>query len=182
MKNIKTAICISAAILLAVSGCSPDSARRIEAGGARSLLSVNKINMADWNEAASSLVNDMLASGCLDSFKQKPVKMAVGRIVNRTSRSIETDLLTRQITIALNNSGKVRVAATDAFSKEQEKYEAFMNDKKVSLPKLVMTGKIIEDRESVDGVREVTYVFILSLASGGEVIWEAQKQIAKQAD
>ena len=142
MKNIKTAICISAAILLAVSGCSSDSARRIEAGGARSLLSVNKINMADWNEAASSLVNDMLASGCLDSFKQKPVKMAVGRIVNRTSRSIETDLLTRQITIALNNSGKVRVAATDAFSKEQEKYEAFMNDKKVSLPKLVMTGKI----------------------------------------
>ena len=63
MKNIKTAICISAAILLAVSGCSSDSARRIEAGGARSLLSVNKINMADWNEAASSLVNDMLASG-----------------------------------------------------------------------------------------------------------------------
>ena len=108
--------------------------------------------------------------------------MAVGRILIRTSRSIETDLLTRQITIALNNSGKVRVAATDAFSKEQEKYEAFMNDKKVSLPKLVMTGKIIEDRESVDGVREVTYVFILSLASGGEVIWEAQKQIAKHAD
>jgi len=45
-----------------------------------------------------------------------------------------------------------------------------------------MTGKIIEDRESVDGVREVTYIFMLSLSSGGEVVWESQKQIAKQAD
>ena len=166
----------------AVSGCSSDAARRIEAGGPRSLVSVNKINMADWNEAAASLVNDMISSGCLDSFKPKPVKMAVGRIVNRTSQAIETDLLSRQITIALNNSGNVRVVSSDAYSREQEKYEAFVNDKKVSLPKLVMTGKIIEDRESVDGVREVTYIFMLSLSSGGEVVWESQKQIAKQAD
>ena len=166
----------------AVSGCSSDAARRIEAGGPRSLVSVNKINMADWNEAAASLVNDMLSSGCLDSFKPKPVKMAVDRIVNRTSQAIETDLLSRQITIALNNSGNVRVVSSDAYSREQEKYEAFVNDKKVSLPKLVMTGKIIEDRESVDGVREVTYIFMLSLSSGGEVVWESQKQIAKQAD
>ena len=108
--------------------------------------------------------------------------MAVGRIVNRTSQAIETDLLSRQIMIALNNSGNVRVVSSDAYSREQEKYEAFVNDKKVSLPKLVMTGKIIEDRESVDGVREVTYIFMLSLSSGGEVVWESQKQIAKQAD
>lgn len=183
MKNVKKILCLSSLAALAfAAGCSSDAARRIESGGTRSLVSVNKINMADWNDAAASLVNDMLSSGCLSTFKPKPVKMSVGRIINRTSSAIETDLLTRQITIALNNSGTVRVISTDAYSQEQRKYEAFINDKKVELPKLVMTGKIIEDRESIDGVREVTYIFFLSLSSGGEVIWESQKQIAKQSE
>ena len=95
MKKMKILVLPVAAALAAaaVSGCSSDAARRIEAGGPRSLVSVNKINMADWNEAAASLVNDMLSSGCLDSFKPKPVKMAVGRIVNRTSKAIEKDIL-----------------------------------------------------------------------------------------
>ena len=50
MKKMKILILPVAAALAAaaVSGCSSDAARRIEAGGPRSLVSVNKINMADW--------------------------------------------------------------------------------------------------------------------------------------
>ena len=45
-----------------------------------------------------------------------------------------------------------------------------------------MTGTIIENRDTVDGVREVTYVFNAQLSRNGEVIWEEMQQIAKQTD
>lgn len=172
---------LSALLLVIVSGCASTNASYVESGGARSVISTNKINIADWNNAAASLVNDMLASNCLENFKQ-PVKMQVSRVINRTSNSIDTDMLTRQITIVLNNSGKVVTVSQDSTTKELAEYEAFMKNTKVSAPKLTMTGKIIEDRESNSDVKEVTYIFMLQLNNGGNEIWQGQKQITKQSE
>ena len=168
------------ASLAAMCGCASGNASYVESGGARSVVTTNKINIADWNNAAAGLVNDMLASNCLDQFKL-PVKMKVSRIVNRTSQPIDTDMLTKQISIALNNSGKVITESQDAATRELAEYEAFTSNKKVSVANITMTGKIIEDRDSNSDVREVTYVFMLEINSGGNAIWQGQKQISKQS-
>ena len=163
------------------AGCHSQQATRIEAGGARALTTVDKINIADWNEAGAMLVNNLISSGCLDTLGQKPVRMKVSRVINRTSQNIDTDMLTRKITMALNSSGYVRVISEDSYAKELGKATALKKGGSVALPGLVLSGKINEDRASVGNMREVTYTFYLALSdSNGDVIWEGEQQIAKQ--
>ena len=181
MKTKITAITALAAAAFLMQGCGSSNATYVDSGGSRTLISANKINMADWNQAASALVNDMLTSGVLEKF-ERPVVMKVSRIVNRTSESVDTDLLTKQITIALNNSGNVLVVSDDPYTQELAQTDPFTKEGQALRPKITMTGKIIEDRESIGNTREVTYVFMLSINSGGVAIWEGQKQIAKQQE
>jgi hypothetical protein len=163
-------------------GCSSDNARYVDTGGTRALVSTDKINMSDWNAAATSLVNEMLASGVFDRFEQKPVRLMVSRIVNRTSQSIDTELLTTQVTIVLNNSGKAVAVTDDKASQELAEMQRFLKDSKVPLPTVTISGRIIEDRESVGSVKEVTYVFMMNVNSDGLAVWQGQKQLTKQKD
>lgn len=181
MKNRIIVCVLIAAASLFLQACHNEQATRIEAGGARSLTTVDKINIADWNEAGAQLVNNLISSGCLESLGKKPVRMKVSRVINRTSQSIDTDMLTRKITMALNSSGYVRVISEDSYAKELGRATALQNNKSTALPSLVLSGKINEDRAFVGSRREVTYTFYLALSdSNGDVIWEGEQQIAKQ--
>ncbi len=162
-----------------VAGCG-SQATYVESGGPRSLVSTNKINIADWNAAADFLVNSMLASPAFGKF-EKPVLLEVSSIINRTSERIDTDMLTKRITIALTNSGLVSVKSTDKKSNEIAEYHRFVKGKE-ALPtaQITISGKILEDRESVGRDREVTYTFQMSLNADGIQVWEGQKQISKQ--
>ena len=171
---------LSLAALFVSAGCG-SNAEYVEAGGSRSLISTDKINIADWNKAADALVNSMLASSAFEKLK-KPAILQVSRIINRTSESIDTDMLTRKITMVLGNSGKVRVVSQDAATSELAEYEAEMTGKKVAQPKITMTGKILEDRESNSDLREVTYTFFLEVNYRGTPIWSGEKQITKQSE
>ncbi len=181
MKNRILAILAVCAAAFLVQGCGETNARYVESGGTRSLISTKKVNIADWNSAASALVDDMLASGVLDRY-EKPVVMKVSRIVNRTSEAIDTDLLTKQISITLNKSGNVLTMSEDEYTKDLAQAQAFENGG-VPTPKITMSGKIVEDRESIGDTNEVTYVFMLSInSSNGLALWEGQKQITKQQE
>lgn len=180
MKNTYLKFFAWAFAAISLAGCASSNASYVDSGGPRTVISTNKINMADWNSASAALVNDLLSSGVLERFKQ-PVRMLVGRITNRTSQPVDTDMLTKQICIALNNSGKVVAMSTDGASKELAEYQAFKSGGQVAAPQISMTGKIVEDRESNDDVREVTYVFMLDINSGGVIVWSGQKQITKQS-
>ena len=178
-------ICATRAIILSsliISGCASDNASYVESGGARSIITTNKINIADWNSAAAALINDMLSSGALEKTGEKqPVKMLVSRIRNSTSEVIDVEMLTRRVAMTLTNSGKVRVVSNDAATMELAEYEAEMKGKKVSKPKITLTGKISEDRESNSSAREVTYTFSLELNHRGSPVWIGEKQITKQS-
>ncbi|MDX8416155.1 penicillin-binding protein activator LpoB [Intestinicryptomonas porci] len=177
MKTIyaSTAILLSS---LVISGCASDNASYVESGGARSIITTNKINIADWNSAASALINDMLSSGALEKTGEtQPVKMLVSRIRNSTSEVIDVEMLTRRVAMTLTNSGKVRVVS----SIELAEYEAEAKGKKISKPKITLTGKISEDRESNSSAREVTYTFSLELNHRGSPVWIGEKQITKQS-
>ena len=173
MKTTALKVAILAACAAIVASCSSDKAHYIKAGGQESLLSTHKINMSDWNKVAEKMASDIVSSGILDKLGQP--KFYVGEISNRTSDHIETDILTKQISIALRKTGKVRVVA-DAL------YRNGSTIKNISAQDIIMTGTIIENRDTVDGVREVTYVFNAQLSRNGEVIWEEMQQIAKQTD
>ncbi len=162
--------------------CSGDSnAKYVESGGARSIISANKINVADWNSAAATLSNELLSSGALDRIDEpKPLRLLVSRVINRTSENIDTDMLTKQITIVLGNSGKVRVISDDAATKAVAQSTAQQKGVAVPQPKITLTGKIIEDRESNSDTKEVTYTFFLEVNYLGEVVWAGQKQLTKQ--
>ncbi|MBQ6534442.1 MAG: hypothetical protein IJI37_04665 [Opitutales bacterium] len=180
--NIFSKIAILAASI-ALCGCASQNARYIESGGARSIISTDKINMADWNAASASLVNDLLASGAIEKTGEAlPVKIKVSRVINRTSNPVDTDLLTNQICMVLNNSGKAVAVSDDAVTNELAQYEAKRKGGSVSLPKLTITGKIMEVRESNSDMREVTYTFMLQVNHMGNSVWMGQKQIAKQQD
>jgi PBP1b-binding outer membrane lipoprotein LpoB len=138
--------------------------------------------MADWNSASTALVNEILASGAIDKTGlELPAKIKVSRVINRTSNAIDTELLTNQICIALNNSGKAIAVSDDATTNELAQYEAKRQGKTIALPKLTITGKIIEVRESNSDLKEVTYTFFLQVNYLGKSIWMGQKQIAKQS-
>ena len=170
MKNntINTILVCACAALSAA--CTSERAHYIESGGRQSLISTNKINMADWNASAQRMATDIINSGALDNLG-KP-KFYISRIINRTSQNIETDILAKQVSIALMRTGKVRIVADTQYQD---------NTTMVVAPQdVIMTGKIIEDRESIDGYKEVTYIFNAQLSRYGEVIWQGQQQIAKQ--
>ena len=181
--KIKTFVNIATIITATIlCGCASENARYIESGGARSIISTNQINMADWNSASTSLVNEILASGAIDKTGLAlPAKIKVSRVINRTSNAIDTELLTNQICIALNNSGKAIAVSDDATTNELAQYEAKRQGKTIGLPKLTSTGKIIEVRESNSDLKEVTYTFFLQVNYLGKSIWMGQKQIAKQS-
>lgn len=172
---------IIASIILC--GCASENARYIKSGGSEAILSTNQIDMSDWNKASADFVKQIIRSGAIDKTGLPlPAKIKVSRIINRTSKAIDTELLTNQICIALNNSGKAVAVSDDPTTNELAEYEAKRQGKSISLPKLTITGKIIEVREINSDYKEVTYTFFLEVNHLGKSIWMGQKQIAKQAD
>lgn len=50
------------------------------------------------------------------------------------------------------------------------------------MPDFTLSGKIIEKRDRQDEVRQVSYVFQLSLTNNdGLAVWEGEKEISKQS-
>ena len=180
IKNIISLMSLS--IFVALAGCAGDeNAKYVESGGARTIISTNKINIADWNTAAITLVNEMISSGVFERIpEQKPIRLVVSRIVNRTSENIDTDMLTKKIEITLTNSGKALIVSSDPTTHTMAQNLAKANGKAVPSPKITLTGKILEDRESNSSMREVTYTFQLELNYAGAAAWIGEKQITKQ--
>ena len=108
MKNTYLKFFAWAFAAISLAGCASSNASYVDSGGPRTVISTNKINMADWNSASAALVNDLLSSGALDNLGLKmPIKMLVSRVKCDVGEPINRDLLTNRICMALNNSGKV---------------------------------------------------------------------------
>lgn len=172
---------VLAAIVL--MGCASNNASYVQSGGPNSIISTRKINIADWNNAAATLTNKLLASGTLDKLGLKqPIKMLVSNVKNKTSEVIDTSMLTNRIIMTLTNSGKVVAIKDDQATQELLQYEAEMSGKKIGVAKITLTGSIAEDRELNSDTREVTYTFTLELNMNGTSRWIGQEQITKQSD
>lgn len=191
MKLILTTALASAALL--ATGCATkNDARYIDSKGPETIVSLNQINIQDWNMAADKLVASLLASGVLERAPELPAVMAVSRIRNNTQQQVDTDSLTKKIRIALNQTGKVVTTTTlgpdgkveDAMAADVGAMNAFMagQKQKTVLPYYTLSGKLLEDRVRSGSVNQTTYTFQLSLTTtrDGLAVWEDQTQITKQ--
>ncbi len=175
--------------LVLFGGCATHT-RYVEPTGPRTIVT-SEINIQDFSYAAEDMVKSLLVSGSLDKMPQQPAILAISRIINNTTQQIDTDMLTKKIRVALNQSGKVLTTTTigiggiaeDPLAQGIQQENEFYADKKEPqrLPDYSLSGKIIENRDRQDNVRQVTYTFQLSLTDGnGLAVWEEEKQITKQ--
>lgn len=193
--TVKSIITGTAGILLIalLGGCATGSSY-IESGGTKSIVSLNKIDIQDWQNAANDMVDSLLVSGCLENSPRVPAVLAISRITNDTQQMIDTDQLIKKIRVRLSKSGKVVTTTTvglgghaeDPLAKSQAEYAAFMNDapaqSAVTMPDYSLSGKLLESRTNVGRTKQVTYSFQLSLTqlSKGYAVWEDEVQITKQ--
>ena len=188
-----TLIAAPAALMLGLTGCETTSsnARYVESSGTETIVSLDQINIQDWNQAADRLVASLLESGVLERAAKQPAVLGISRIINNTQQQVDTDSLVKKIRVDLNRTGKVVTTTTvglggraeDPLAKSTAEYNAFMNDAPAApvMPDYSLSGKLLEDRAKSGSTRQVTYSFQLSLTevATGLAVWEEEEQITK---
>jgi penicillin-binding protein activator len=182
-KLLLSLVAINAAF---ITGCGTD-AHYVQSGGRESVVSVDRINIQDFINAANDATGDLLASGVLNRVKNPPAILAMSRIVNSTAQQIDTDLLTKRIRVALLQSGKAVTTTTfgqveDPLAKTiQQEQVATGSQPATPLPDFTLSGKIIETQVRAGDTTQATYSFHLSLTDQrGLAVWEGEKDITKQ--
>lgn len=189
MKTLLSVITASTAALF-ISGCGTPATYTDPTSRQTAVVSLDKINVQDWENAADQMVQSLLASQVLDKAPVLPAILAMDRIVNKTSdANLDTDMLEKKIRIALNRSGKCQTTTTygpkaeSQIAKDAQDRAAFLggNGPVDRSPNFTLTGKIIEDIARERSTRQVTYVFQLALTDSrtGTAVWEEEKKIQK---
>jgi len=156
------------------------------------------LDYRDFETAAGTAVESMLASGAVDNPNGGRYVMAVSRVTNDTMQRIDTAQLTKKIRVELLNSG--RVVTTTAVGldgpedemvqrarqlRQSEEFDQRGVERKGTLaaPDLSLSGKIIQRNHTIDRRRQqVEYFFQLSLTdlTSGLAIWENETPIIKR--
>ncbi len=179
---------LSAAALF-LSGCeSTSNTTTIDSKGPES-LNTAEINSQDWARAADELVQSLLGSGALDKAPAQPAILAVDRVINNTTLSVDTDLLIKKIRVSLTQTGKVAVTNTMGLgeravvAQEAAEMEELSTGKKqkVKAPHYTLYGKLIQQTARDGKKTQNTYTFQMSLIAvkSGLTVWEEEREIAK---
>ena len=183
-----------AAAVLSLAGCSSSRpASYIEARDGSGIVSLDKVNVQDFASAADGMLRSLYDSPAFAGAKRSdgsPILM-VGRVTNDTGSNFDTSQLVKKMTVSLTRSGKVRVAkaagfggAEDQAAAEARASQALVTGESVKplLPDYTLSGKILENRASAEGVQPASYIFQLSLTEvkTGLAVWEEEKTITKQ--
>lgn len=169
-------------------GCA-SRAKYVSPDSSRLVITVEGINIQDFEQAADAMINSLIRNfidqGKLKSAQpDQPALLAISRIQNNTGQQIDTDLLVKKIRVALNRTGKVLTMTTYAYGGPEDPLAAEQNYLKPApgrRPDYTLAGKIIEVAARAGSVRQVSYVFQLSLSdASGVAVWEDETTIIKQ--
>jgi uncharacterized protein (TIGR02722 family) len=184
---------LSAAFLSLVGCSSPRDAKYIEANDGSGVVSLDKVNVQDFANAADGMLKSLYDSPAFAGAKRTdgaPILM-VGRVTNDTGSNFDTSQLVKKMTVSLTKSGKVRVAKAIGFGgpEDQAAAEARKNQAQATgenlkplIPDYTLSGKILENQASARGVQQSSFIFQLSLTEvkTGLAVWEEEKTITKQ--
>jgi hypothetical protein len=181
MKNKILLPLVAAAVPVFFAGCGTN-AHYVQTGDKEQVISLGQINIQDYANAANDAIKDLLQSGALDKVANPPALIELSYIVNNTSQQVDTDLLTKKISIALLQSGKAVTKTVDSKASGYSAENAFVKEQSGRLPDFTLSGKIIETVDRAGSTRRTTYSFQLSLndTKAGVQVWEGEKEIGKQ--
>jgi hypothetical protein len=194
MKSSLPPIALFALLLSGCGSSAPNSAQYVDPNGPRTIVSLNQIDIQDFNTAANAMVQSMLASpqfnNALAQLPSLPAVLAVSKITNDTTQQFDTDLLTQNILVALNASGKIVTTTTfgpnpqDKMAQQAGNMQAFLNGQQAPtrIPDFTLTGKILISTAKAGDVYQRSYIFQMALTSirTGTAVWLDQKTITKQ--
>ncbi len=159
---------------------------------------VMALDYRDFDQAASKMVQSMLASGALKKQGGGRYVVATSRITNDTMQRIDIDQLMAKIEQELLNSGQVVMTSavgaqdsTDPLVQQARKLrdsEEFNQDtvaakKTLIAPELSISGKIFQKNVPYDkGTQQVEYYFELKVADlkSGLRVWQNETLIGKR--
>ena len=159
---------------------------------------VMALDYRDFDQAASKMVQSMLASGALKKQGGGRYVVATSRITNDTMQRIDIDQLMAKIEQELLNSGQVVMTSavgaqdsTDPLVQDARKLrdsEEFNQDtvaakKTLIAPELSISGKIFQRNIPYDkGTQQVEYYFELKVADlkSGLRVWQNETLIGKR--
>ena len=195
MKNSHLIPLLAASASLLFAGCATTSQTSyVPQGSNKLIVETGKINIQDFEQAAGDMVQSLIANyvstGKLRSAAAgEPALLAISRIQNSTGQQLDTDLLVKRIRVELNRTGLVQTSTTmglggpeDLLAADQQKAKEFFEDKKhTRLPDYTLSGKITYVQARAGDIRQMSYIFQLSLSSASGVgVWEEEKTITKQ--
>lgn len=169
----------------ALSACATQKARYVDAAGPETVVSLNRVDVQDFQMATDSLVADMLT---WDAFAgTKPPTIALSRVVNDTSNNFDTALLTNQVQEAILKSRKARISMSMSVDRNDDTVRqevAAIGKTERVVPDLTLLGKISEVATRAGETKQVSYVFSMRLvdAKTGDVVWMNSKTITKQGE
>ncbi|MCR5184136.1 MAG: penicillin-binding protein activator LpoB [Opitutales bacterium] len=182
MKNSILFLTLAVSALVYV-GCSSD-AHYIDPEGKDTIVSLNKVDIQDFQMAAESLIADMLG---WDSFAgDKKPTVALSTVVNNTANNFDVALITNKVQQAILRSRRAKVSRAMSVDSDMDAVRQKAMDVEgattTEVPTLSLTGKIIEVATNAGKTKQVSYVFQMQLAevATGDLVWMGEKTITKQ--
>lgn len=175
---MKKILLISAAAVLFAAGCTETTNIDIRNDDGKAVLS---LDYRDFDQAASAMVQDMVAKGALTKPDGSRYVVATGKVVNDTVQYFDTDQLMAKIESEMLNTGKVVFTSavsgkpggnTDSLindTRELRKSDEFDQSTTIQkgqliAPELSIAGKIIQRNISYDhNTQQVEYYFQLAI-------------------
>lgn len=196
----KLLLLLLVALMAATTGCGKRNAATMIDPNNDTNARVMGLGYRDFEQAASTAVNEMLSSGAVSKPGGGRYVMVVSRVINDTMQNIDTDQLIKKIRIDLLRSGKVvtttaigingaedpMVAEARKLRKSQEVNQTNVARKgQIVAPDLSLSGKIIQRNHRIDSdTDQIEYFFMLTLTdiNTGLAFWEGETPIIKRGD
>ncbi|KAF1076225.1 penicillin-binding protein activator LpoB [Halodesulfovibrio sp. MK-HDV] len=196
----KLLLLLLVALMAATTGCGKRNAATMIDPNNDTNARIMGLGYRDFEQAASTAVNEMLSSGAVSKPGGGRYVMVVSRVINDTMQNIDTDQLIKKIRIDLLRSGKVvtttaigidgaedpMVAEARKLRKSQEVNQTNVARKgQIVAPDLSLSGKIIQRNHRIDsGTDQIEYYFMLTLTdiNTGLAFWEGETPIIKRGD
>ncbi len=190
---------LAIALPLALGACAtPMQTTVIDPRADRSAVGMG-LDLRDFDQAASKVVQSMLSSGALNKPQGGRYVMVISRVSNDTMQRIDTDQLIKKIRVALLNSGKVVFTtaivnnangAEDNMSMQVRQLRSSQEFNQANVakqgqmvaPELSLSGKFLQNNNRLgDGSQRVDYSFELTVTDlrTGLAFWEGSEPITK---
>lgn len=180
---------------LLLLGCR-SSAKYVDPEKGEGVVSIGEINIQDWSSAAQHMVNSLNASGVFGPDNSERKVLMISSIENGTRQSIDTDMISKKIRVALSKTN--RVVTTTAISANGREDKAPMKIRKLReneefdqstvpsegemiAPQFSLSGKILQTDAAIGKNTQSTFTFQMSLTDlkTGLAEWEDEIQISK---